>query len=253
MVAPAGKTSLENHGATTGKYLYRSVTDALRKRIIEGSYPAGKRLPAVSELSREFGVSTITVRRAVRELTLEGLLVGRQGLGIFVAQKKRIIRSLSVDRIIPIEKDMEAAGTHAHLEAMGTTVVPYHDEPFLVDLAQRQKKLLRLERKLFADNEPVGLDFIWMTRQLGQKFGSEMHGDFLVSKLSRIGIDVRQIDYHVEATTATEAQATALGIVTGFPLLVIRFFPVDDTGKTILVGETTTRADCFTYKFGGRV
>src|SRR5688572_7666458 len=91
---------------TSARFLYREVTNIVRQRIRDGSYAPGTRIPALSELAAEFGVSTITVRHAVRDLTYEGLLVGRQGLGVFVAQKRTIIRSLSVDHILPIEQDM---------------------------------------------------------------------------------------------------------------------------------------------------
>jgi Bacterial regulatory proteins, gntR family len=48
------------------RFLYRSVSQVLRERIAAGIYEPGARVPGVADLAREFGVSTITVRRAVR-------------------------------------------------------------------------------------------------------------------------------------------------------------------------------------------
>jgi DNA-binding GntR family transcriptional regulator len=92
------------------QFLYRSVSQVLRERIAAGIYEPGVRVPGVADLAREFGVSTITVRRAVRDLSLEGLLIGRQGLGLFVANERRIVRTLTADRIAPIEQDVRQAG-----------------------------------------------------------------------------------------------------------------------------------------------
>lgn len=52
--------------------------------VIEEAAP-GDRLPSEAELCERFGVSRITVRRAVDELVNEGMLVRRQGVGTFVA------------------------------------------------------------------------------------------------------------------------------------------------------------------------
>src|ERR1700722_7052976 len=94
----------------TGRFLYKSVSSALRERIDTGLYEPGARIPSVSELAAEFGVSTITIRRAIGDLSLEGRLTGRQGLGVFVAKHQRMMRLLRADGIAPIEEDMRRAG-----------------------------------------------------------------------------------------------------------------------------------------------
>ena len=82
---------------STGKFLYRTVARALRGRVGDGTYAPGSRIPTEDELVREFGVSGITVRRAIRDLTTEGLLLGRQGLGIFVTDQRRIVRTFGAE------------------------------------------------------------------------------------------------------------------------------------------------------------
>ena len=72
--------------ATGRTFLYANVAEALRRRIVDGLYEAGHPIPTEGALVQEFGVSPITVRRALRELTFEGMLFGRQGLGVFVAE-----------------------------------------------------------------------------------------------------------------------------------------------------------------------
>jgi DNA-binding GntR family transcriptional regulator len=69
--------------------------------------------------------------------------------------------------------------------------------------------------------------------------------------LEKYGIVVAHIRYQIEATTASEAQAPMLDVLTGYPLLVIRFFPTAADGRTILAGRNVTRADRFTYEFVG--
>jgi len=72
---------------TAGRFLYSQVAEELRRRIVQGVYGPGSRIPSEADLVREFRVSAITVRRTVRDLQFEGLLVGRQGLVRVVEQR----------------------------------------------------------------------------------------------------------------------------------------------------------------------
>lgn len=64
--------------------LYRQVYDALRGRILGGHYAVGDKLPSEGELSQEYSVSAITVKRALDLLRADGLIVRRPRLGTFV-------------------------------------------------------------------------------------------------------------------------------------------------------------------------
>jgi len=64
--------------------LYRQVYDALRARVLDGRYAVGDKLPSEAELSQEYSVSAITVKRALDLLRADGLIVRRPRLGTFV-------------------------------------------------------------------------------------------------------------------------------------------------------------------------
>ncbi len=67
--------------------LYHAVKETLRRQIVE-EYQPGDRIPPEADLTIEFGVSQITVRRAIQDLVREGLLYRRQGKGTFVSEPK---------------------------------------------------------------------------------------------------------------------------------------------------------------------
>ncbi|MDP6687904.1 MAG: GntR family transcriptional regulator [Alphaproteobacteria bacterium] len=67
--------------------LYEQIATLMRKRIHDGAWPAGGRVPVLSELTREFGVAVVTVRQALSILEAEGLIWRRQGKGTFVAER----------------------------------------------------------------------------------------------------------------------------------------------------------------------
>src|SRR5205823_9148452 len=70
--------------------LYYQVQHTITQRISRGEYPPGSQLPSETELSRELGVSRVTVREALRVLAQEKLLVKTQGRGTFVSAKAQM-------------------------------------------------------------------------------------------------------------------------------------------------------------------
>lgn len=61
-----------------------SVANAVRKEIIRGKLKSGDKLPTEQELAKMHGVSRVVVREAIARLRHEGLVMSRQGLGVFV-------------------------------------------------------------------------------------------------------------------------------------------------------------------------
>lgn len=63
---------------------YAQLAAILRNQIAEGVYPPGEKIPSESTISKEYGVSPMTVRQAIGVLTEQGLLERIQGSGTFV-------------------------------------------------------------------------------------------------------------------------------------------------------------------------
>lgn len=68
--------------------IYLQLVQQVREGIARGDLETGEKLPSVRQLSRELLVNPNTIARAYTELEREGVLIGRQGLGLFVAEIK---------------------------------------------------------------------------------------------------------------------------------------------------------------------
>ncbi len=68
--------------------LYEQVKEYIVRKIQDGSWPAGHRLPSEHELVVQFGISRMTVNRALRELVTQARVVRVAGVGSFVAENK---------------------------------------------------------------------------------------------------------------------------------------------------------------------
>lgn len=73
--------------ATPAPY-YETVKRAISEKIASGIWQPHDRIPSEAALVTQYGYSRMTINRALRELTDEGLLVRLQGVGTFVAEPK---------------------------------------------------------------------------------------------------------------------------------------------------------------------
>lgn len=64
--------------------LYEQIKNAIDRRIETAEWPAEFQVPSEEDLAGEFGASRLTVRRALRELQADGVLIRIQGRGTFV-------------------------------------------------------------------------------------------------------------------------------------------------------------------------
>jgi GntR family histidine utilization transcriptional repressor len=78
----------DTSGGTQPAARYEQVKQYIRNTIESGERRAGDRIPSELDLVESLGVSRMTVNRALRELTHEGLLTRVSGVGTFVAETK---------------------------------------------------------------------------------------------------------------------------------------------------------------------
>ena len=108
---------------------FEQVKQHLKGRLASGDWLPGALMPSEAELVAQFGVSRMTVNRALRELQLEGLIDRVQGVGTFAAQLNRVSSSLTIR---DIHEEIMARG-HTH----HATVHLVKDEVASATVAQR--------------------------------------------------------------------------------------------------------------------
>lgn len=67
----------------------RQIVDAVRMKIATGELDQGDQLPSVRGLAQQLMVNPNTVAKAYAELTTEGWLESRQGMGLYVAAPRQ--------------------------------------------------------------------------------------------------------------------------------------------------------------------
>jgi GntR family histidine utilization transcriptional repressor len=97
------------HGAPVAPYA--RVKRHLKHGLATGRWPPGALMPSEAELVAEFGVSRMTVSRALRELQAEGLVARSQGVGTFAAPLHRVSSTLTIR---DLHEEIAARGHQHH-------------------------------------------------------------------------------------------------------------------------------------------
>jgi GntR family transcriptional regulator len=99
----------------------KQIVDGVRRAIATGELAAGAQLPSVRGLAVQLSINPNTVAKAYAELTTEGWLEARQGLGLYVApprmrlsteeREKRMGEAVSafVNEVIALDYDADEA------------------------------------------------------------------------------------------------------------------------------------------------
>lgn len=98
---------------------YGQVKAFIKSHISSGAWKPGDPVPSEAVLMKQFGISRMTVNRALRELTAEGLVRREQGVGSFVAELHRISSTLTIRDIH--EEVLERGHVHATRVVLAST------------------------------------------------------------------------------------------------------------------------------------
>ncbi len=105
--------------------IYLQIKNTIERRIGSGEWPAGQKLPSENELVDALGVSRMTINRALRELTQEGLIRRVHGIGSFVAEAPR---HASLIELQDIALEIEQRGRRYSTEVLTREKIPAPSE-----------------------------------------------------------------------------------------------------------------------------
>jgi GntR family transcriptional regulator len=208
------------------------LADALRERVAAG---ATGPLASEAELGREYGVSRVTVRRALELLRDEGLVTARQGVGWFVAVDP--VRQ-SLGRVTTVEAALEAAGARAERR-----VLEFAFETAPADVAKAldlpaDGEVLRATRLNLADGEPFAVVTVWVPASLGANLTrAEVERSTFYDLLPLQGVEPARIVQTITAVAADIPVAERLAVAPGAPLLAVRRVTYDRHGDAVIVAE----------------
>lgn len=226
--------------------LYFQLKQVLLKHIQDGDINPGELLPSEKVLEELYGVSQITVRRALRELALEGHIVRQAGRGSFVRQVKLQDRSAMLGGFVA---DLVAQGYQVESQ-----ILEYRECPATARLAEQLnieigKKLLYFKRLVFADSESIAVTQAYFNVGSHVVFTrEELRRDSIFPLLERTyGIVLRRAEKSVEVTVALEDEADVLGVAPNSPLMLTELVVYNEKDTAVGFVKTLYRGDRYKY------
>jgi len=219
--------------------LYYQLKEIFRSWISDGKFDSDGRFPSESELQERFGVSRMTVRRALSELVHEGFLVREQGRGSFVV-KPRMQEQLT--RLTSFTEEMQRRGLLTESKILNFEIVIDEEVAQKMEIPA-DEELVRLQRVRLVEGEPIALQTNFVRRRFCPGLAEHgLIGGSLYETLEVVyGLHLERALQTVEAKPADQYEAKLLGLGVGQPVL---FF----NRLTYLRDGTPIEYVCSTYR-----
>lgn len=231
---------------------YRQIARILQTEIETQAQP-GDAIETEAEIEQRFGVSRITVRKAIDELVHAGLLIRRRGSGTFVARPK-VSQELGISRSWT-ERMHELGFESRTVDCEMLKIVP---PPWVTTALQLQEHdpepVLRIQRLRYADNEPIALMVDYLRLQFVPDLAEKgLEGESLYETLERrYKLELAYVEDTIAARAATLFEARLLGIEPGAPVLFVTRVTYLPDDIPLDAATVVSRGDRYEYRILGR-
>ena len=235
---------LVDHSLRSPRYI--QVYAAVRDWICQGTYRPGQRLPTEGELCELFGVSRITIRKAVDMLVDEELVIRRPGRGTYVVEDLADA---------PVVGDMEQLLRKVERLGKNTRIAQAQVQEQNADAETRKDlrlvdgaRVQRASHVRLLNKAPIGYVVTYVPADLKVSFNlNELNESPMLTLLERKGVDIASCDQVITATLADGRLAGLLGTTVGAPLVHIRLMVFDRRRRPVERLVAWYRADHYQH------
>src|SRR5687767_4309899 len=227
--------------ASSNLPLYQQLQRALRDAIDRNILGADDALPPERDLAADFGVSRITVRKAIDGLASEGLLVRRHGSGTFV--RGRVEKNFSM--LTSFSEDMRARGRNPRSDWLKRSTGTVTPEESLSLRSSPGTPVYRFNRLRFADDAPMSLEYATIIASCLPSLDAVESS--LYQALERTGNRPVRALQRLRAVLLTPEQAELLCAKPGDAGLLVERLGFLQDGRAIEFSQSFYRGD--TYDF----
>lgn len=220
--------------------LYLQIAAGLRRSIAQGNYDAGEKLPAISDMAKELGVSVVTVRNAIAVLAEEGLIESFQGKGTFVASDAQPCKGLVLNTSFKSLLDHLVGKKTRILEASDGELVPLVDPKF----GELAKSYHYMRRVHLADDVPYALINIHISAEIYERDKRRFERGMVIPILAEMPEVIHgRMHQAISFTTADPETALHLEVPINSPVGNVLRIITNNNNRIIYVGQTKYRGD----------
>lgn len=202
-----------------GTALHRQLFVVLRDEIMRGTYPSGI-LPKEEALCERFGVSRITVRRALADLATQGLVERRHGKGTYILEDR-----LPMTRARPslsLVDSLRLAATDTQVQVLNVEQAEAPpDVAAMLQLSPHEKAVHALRLRSI-DGTPVMLTDAWVPARLGKQVtAASLRKHALYEILLAQGVKFGRVVQEITVEVSDPESAWLMRMEIGMPVLKV--------------------------------
>ncbi|MBN9317510.1 MAG: GntR family transcriptional regulator [Devosia sp.] len=214
--------------------------------LIDGELKPHEKLPTERELAESFGVTRLTVRRALDQLGYEGRVYRTQGAGTFVSEP-RIAKSVE---LTSFTQDMRARGL-----VPGSLETQVEEIPAGAEIGARlalspREHVAHLFRVRTADGEPMCIEHTYIPAKIAPGLAARaIEGSLYQLLTETYHLKVEKAEQSIHATVLDPPLAKLLGVPEFSPAFKVQRVAYDARNQRIEYAESVYRADRYSYDF----
>lgn len=226
--------------------LYIQIAEKMISRIESGDLSPGEQLPPERCLSEEIGVNRMTLRRALKVLESQGLIVRKHGVGTFIAEPK-IDRQMDI--VYRFTRGIQNRGLTPSAELISIENIlaePSLANELELSIPTHVYSILRLRS---INQEPVMLESYKIPRRRFpglERYDLESRSIYEILE-NEYGVPITNARQSFEPVNATEFEANLLKINVGEALMLEKRLAFDDENLPVEYGKDYYRGDRFRF------
>ena len=229
--------------------LYDQIERNLRDLVVNGHLKPGEAMPGEWDLADLYGVSRLTVRRALDELVRQNWLEKKHGVGTFVRQPT--MATIAAGKLSFTEQ-MRAIGREPSSKYIGQRVIAATDKIARALHIQESDPILEITRVRLADDVPILLETACLSTT---RFPTlESHDWSQDESLYRVlseeyNVNISAMDHTIKPVTLTETEARYLKAKAGIPALLSEVIAYTPSGEPVEYAWSVSNGDKSEFYF----
>lgn len=211
--------------------VYLQLADLIERKINKNEYPLGSKIPSERELINTFGISRMTVRKAIDVLIEKGLLTRIHGKGTYVSQAA--VHS-PLDSIQSMGKFIQASGLLPSNKVLLTKKEKAGVKYAKIFHLNSEDDIFLLFRLRLADGKPFALEYTYTPYDIVPNLDSyDFEQCSFYDLLETNHIKPSQDTQRLEIVRVLNPQAALLNVEEGSPVFMLHNTVSDPSGRTI--------------------
>lgn len=223
--------------------LYVQLMEELETSIRNGVYKPGDKIMTEAEMAKEYGVSLITVRKAVGSLMEKGLVVRKQGKGTFVTKPKY---SRNMKKLQSFTEMCEQMGVKPGAQVLENRLI-MADKKVADRLGiEPGSNVVYISRLRLADGEPVQVEKSYFPLKYAFLLEEDLNNGSMFECLKeKAGAKVASSEKMIELCRATAEEVALMDVKKGDYLLFVKSTAYDENGEPMYAGIQLINGDRF--------